>query len=63
MSYVEEAKKLVKDNAGLTISNFERLIWLREQAKGQEAALIGKMVESFIMQAPPDVLKHIVRIV
>lgn len=63
MSYMEEAMKLVNDKTGLTVANFERLIWLREQAKGQEAALIGRMVESFIMKAPPEVLKHIVRMV
>lgn len=60
MNYIKEAMNLVNDSNGLTVSKFERLIELREQAKGHESALIGKLVETFILQAPPDVLKEIV---
>ncbi|MBD0267889.1 MAG: hypothetical protein ICV77_06305 [Cyanobacteria bacterium Co-bin8] len=63
MNYMREAITLVNDHTGLTVANFERLIGLREQAKGEESAMIGKLVEAFIMQAPPDVLKQIVAVV
>jgi hypothetical protein len=60
MDYIKEAMNLVNDSNGFTVSKFERLIELREQAKGKESALIGKMVETFILQAPPNVVKEIV---
>ncbi|MBD0334894.1 MAG: hypothetical protein ICV62_05360 [Cyanobacteria bacterium Co-bin13] len=63
MNYLKEAMNLVNDSSGFTVSNFERLMELREAAKGEEAALIGKLVETFIMQAPPSVLKEIVGMV
>lgn len=60
MDYIKEAMNLVNDSNGFTVSKFERLIELREQAKGRESAMIGKMVETFILQAPPNVVKEIV---
>lgn len=60
MDYMAEATKLLNDSSGLTVSNFEKLIWLREQSQGKQAVVIGKLVESFILKAPPEVLKQIV---
>lgn len=63
MSYVEEAAKLLSDGTELTIAKFERLIWYRKQSKGREAVLINRMMETFIMRAPLNVLTQIAEIV
>lgn len=41
---------------------FRELMELRDQARGEEAAQIGKVVEAFIKQAPPDLVMEISKV-
>lgn len=63
MNYIQEATKLVSNSTELTVSDFEKLIELRGRAQGREAALIHRIVETFIMQVPSNVLNDIVDVV
>ncbi|HEY9878628.1 MAG TPA: hypothetical protein V6D29_09250 [Leptolyngbyaceae cyanobacterium] len=59
MKPLQEAMRLVEGHAGYTLSSFQKLTELRDTAPRDEAAHIGRLVESFIAQAPPDIVKQI----
>lgn len=59
MNLLKEAMSLIGSNGGYTSSSFQKLLELRDKARGDEAALIGRLVETFIEQAPADIMKQI----
>ncbi|HEY9880082.1 MAG TPA: hypothetical protein V6D29_16625 [Leptolyngbyaceae cyanobacterium] len=61
MKRLKEAMSLIEGPTDYTVSSFQKLTELRDNAVGDEAALLGRLVETFIAQAPPDILKQIMR--
>lgn len=58
MKLLLEATLLLGD-AKYTTATFQKLVELRQTASGDEANRIGRLVETFIAQSPPDVLRQI----
>ncbi|HEY9878371.1 MAG TPA: hypothetical protein V6D29_07935 [Leptolyngbyaceae cyanobacterium] len=61
MKSLKEAMSLIEGK--YTVSSFQRLTELRDKAVGDEAACLGRLVETFIAQAPPDTLKQIMKMI
>lgn len=61
MKLLLEASKLL-DNEKPSTAQFFELMRLRDQARGEESARIGALVEIFINNAPPDVLLEISKV-
>lgn len=59
MKYLEEAIKLVKKDTPYTLSNYQQLLQLRDQATGEEASRVGELVEEFLNNCPVEVLRQI----
>lgn len=62
MKLLLEATLLLGD-AQYTTATFQRLVELRQSASGDEANRISRLVESFIAQSPPEVLKQIMHLI
>ncbi|MBD2258218.1 hypothetical protein [Pseudanabaena sp. FACHB-2040] len=63
MNLLKEAMSLAEDTAGYTLSSFQKLVELRDRAKGDEAALISRLVETFIAQAPANIVQQIMKMI
>lgn len=63
MNRLKEAMQLVGNDARWTLSDYHRLVSLRNQASGDEARQIGQLVEDFLMQVSPQVLCQIMKMV
>ncbi|MBD2259416.1 hypothetical protein [Pseudanabaena sp. FACHB-2040] len=63
MKLLLEATLLFGENTNYTTSNFQKLMELRQVARGDEARRIGELVEKFISQSPPDVMKQIMSMI
>ena len=61
MKLLLEATLLLGD-ANYTTANFQRLMELRQIASGDEANRIGRLVETFISQSPPEVVRQIMQL-
>lgn len=62
MKLLLEATLLLGD-ANYTTATFRKLLELRQTASGDEANRIGRLVETFIAQSPPDVLRQIMPLI
>lgn len=59
MSLLKEATNLAEGAAGYTLVSYQNLVKLHDRAKGDEAVMISRLVESFITKAPPQILQQI----
>ena len=61
MNSLKEAVNLVVNTTGFTAANLQKLAALKDQAQGDEAAIIGKLIAVFTGEAPPTVLDQIMK--
>lgn len=61
MNLLKEAVDLATNATGFTAANLQKLATLKDQAQGDEATLIGSLIEVFIGKASPTVLNQIMK--
>ena len=61
MGLLEEAQSLINSEDSCTSETLNRLLDLRSQAQGEEAAKIGLLVEDCLLKAPLEVIVEIIK--
>jgi hypothetical protein len=59
MGLIDDAAALISDDAPMDVESFQKLLSIRDQAKGKEQEEIGQYLEGFIAGiGDPDVLRE-----